>query len=121
MFNIASLLGLGALVAGRIALHPRVVVFAGAVALSTAVCLAVVEGVIGPAAGLALTAVVLAAYVVLVGWGPALLRSGRLPLADRAESWLLEAVAEEELEMEGSSPGRPTATASTRPLPPRAC
>jgi cation:H+ antiporter len=103
VFNIASLLGLGALVAGRIALHRRVVVFAGAVALWTAaVCLAVVEGAIGPATGLALTAIVLAGYVVLVGWGPALLRSRRVPLPERADAWLLAAVAEEEQEMEGA-------------------
>ncbi len=104
VFNIAALLGLGALVAGRIALHRRVVVLGGAVALWTAaVCLGVVAPVIGPAVGLVLTSIVLAAYVVLVGWGPALLRSRRILLPDRARSWLLAAVAEEELEMEGAA------------------
>jgi cation:H+ antiporter len=104
VFNIAALLGLGALVAGRIALHRRVVVLGGAVAMWVAVVgVLVVVPVIGPAAGLVVTAGVLAAYVVLVGWGPELLRTRRKLVPERAQSWLVAAVAEEELEMEGAA------------------
>lgn len=68
VFNLAALLGLGAVVAGRIGLHRKVVVLGGAVAVWTAlVCAAVVTGVLPAAAGLALAVVVLAAYLVVLG------------------------------------------------------
>ena len=55
VFNLAALLGLGAVVAGRIRLHRKVVVLGGIVAMCVAVvCLVVVIGVLPPAAGLAL-------------------------------------------------------------------
>src|SRR5215472_10563683 len=45
VFNLAALLGLGAIVAGRIRLHRRVVVLGGTVAvLVAAVCMLVVTG-----------------------------------------------------------------------------
>jgi Ca2+/Na+ antiporter len=47
VFNLAALLGLGAVVAGRIGLHRKVVVLGGTVALAVAgVCLAVVLGLV---------------------------------------------------------------------------
>src|SRR5262252_387394 len=52
VFNLAALLGLGAVVAGRVTLHRRVVLLGGAVATWIAmVCLAVVLGLVPPAAG----------------------------------------------------------------------
>src|SRR6266849_8536869 len=52
VFNLAALLGLGAVVAGRIGLHHKVVVLGGTVALCVAgVCLVVVLGLLPPAAG----------------------------------------------------------------------
>src|SRR6266700_7821179 len=61
VFNLAALLGLGAVVAGRIGLHRKVVLLGGAVALwVAAVSLLVVTGAIPAAAGLALALIVLA-------------------------------------------------------------
>ncbi len=55
VFNLAALLGLGAVVAGRIRLHRKVIVLGGAVAICVAsVCLAVVLGLLAPVAGLML-------------------------------------------------------------------
>ena len=61
VFNLAALLGLGAVVAGRISLHRRVVILGGAVAMwVAAVCLAVVLGVLPPVAGCGLALLVVA-------------------------------------------------------------
>ncbi len=61
VFNLAALLGLGAVVAGRIRLHRKVVVLGGAVAMCVAsVCLAVVLGFLPPGAALALALVTVA-------------------------------------------------------------
>ncbi|HUB42879.1 MAG TPA: hypothetical protein VMA72_28830 [Streptosporangiaceae bacterium] len=96
VFNLAALLGVGAVVAGRIGLHRRVVTLSGTVALSVAViCVLVVGGVLPPLAGLALAAAVMALYVVVLGTGGTGLG---LPASWRA--WLRSAVAEEELELE---------------------
>src|SRR5277367_5498242 len=55
VFNLAALLGLGAVVAGRIGLHRNVVLLGGTVALGIAtVCLLAVAGVIAAGTGLAL-------------------------------------------------------------------
>ena len=106
VFNLAALLGLGAVVAGRIGLHRKVVALGGAVALWVAVvCLAVVAGVLPVAAGLALAAAVLAGYVVLLGTEGRNL--GRLGLPRRWAVWLRSAVSEEEVELEEAiRPGR---------------
>ncbi len=106
VFNLAALLGLGAVVAGRIGLHRKVVVLGGAVAVWAAlVCAAVVAGVLPAAAGLALAVVVLAAYLVVLGTegrGTGWLRPPR-----RWRAWLRSAVTEEELELEEAiRPGR---------------
>jgi cation:H+ antiporter len=108
VFNLAALLGLGAVVAGRIRLHRKVVVFGGTVALCVAgVCLAVVLGVVPVAAGCALGLMVVAAYAVALGISARGLARLRLPRP--WISWLRAAVAEEEAELESAIrpvPGR---------------
>ena len=68
VFNLAALLGFAAVIAGGIALHRRVIVLEGVVAMSIAtVCLAVVVGVFSPAVGLVLVVAVLVPYLVVLG------------------------------------------------------
>jgi cation:H+ antiporter len=98
VFNLAALIGLGAVVAGGIKLHRRVVLFEGTVALwIAALAIAAVTGLITPAAALVLALAVLAPYVYVSAVHP----SGRsaLPLPARLRSWLAGAVAEEEWEL----------------------
>jgi cation:H+ antiporter len=99
VFNLAALLGLGAVVAGRIGLHRKVVLLGGTVALViAAVCLLAVAGVIAAGTGLALALVVLVPYAVLMGARRAAIERAGLPGPWAA--WLTEAVAEEEIELE---------------------
>jgi cation:H+ antiporter len=99
VFNLAALLGLGAVVAGRVRLHRKVVVLGGAVAMYVAaVCLAVVLGFLAAIAGLGLTLAAVALYGTVLGLGRRSL--GRLPLPSAWISWLRVAVAEEEIELE---------------------
>jgi cation:H+ antiporter len=99
VFNLAALLGLGAVVAGRIGLHRKVVLLGGAVALCVAgVCLAVALGVLPPAAGCGLGLLVVALYAGAVGVPGRRLVRLRLPW--RWITWLESAVAEEETELE---------------------
>jgi cation:H+ antiporter len=99
IFNLAALLGLGAVVAGRIGLHRKVVALGGAVAVWMAlVCLLTVVGLVDSAVGLALVLLVLLPYLALLGAPRATLR--RFPLPARASGWLASAVEEEELELE---------------------
>jgi len=106
VFNLAALLGLGAVVAGRIGLHRKVVLLGGTVAIWVAgVCLAVVLGVLPPGAGCALALLVVALYVVALGVpGRGL---ARLRLPRRWITWLKSAVAEEEAELESAIRPRP--------------
>ena len=68
VFNLAALLGLGAVVAGRIGLHRRVVVLGGTVAMCVAaVCLAVVTGLVPVAAGLVVAVAAMALYAAVLG------------------------------------------------------
>src|SRR5215470_7357809 len=99
VFNLAALLGLGAVVARWVALHRKVVLLGGAVALWVAVvCLLVVTGALPAAAGLVLALAVLIGYLVLLGTeGKGLHRT---PVPARWAGWLRSAVAEEELELE---------------------
>jgi cation:H+ antiporter len=98
VFNLAALLGLGAVVAGSIALHRRVVLLGGVVGLWVAVvCLITVLGVIPPGAGLALVLVVMVPYAFVLGAGRA--RLARLPVTRRWAAWLAVAVSEEEEEL----------------------
>jgi cation:H+ antiporter len=110
VFNLAALLGLGAVVAGRIALHRRVVALEGGVGLwMAAVSICALAGLIGPRAGLVLVLLVLLPYA----WLSALRapHRTRLRLPPRARRWLAEALREEEQE-EGPAlhppPGRPS-------------
>jgi len=101
VFNLAALLGLGAVVSGGIALHRRVVVLAGGVAVwvAMATVLAAVH-VVPPAAGLGLVLAVLLPYAVLAGLGARRLQRGASP--SRLRSWLSRAVADEEIELIGA-------------------
>ncbi len=97
-FNLAALLGLSALVAGRIGLHRRVVVLEGVVALWVAfLTIAVAARTVAPLAGLLLTLVVFAPYLVVSALPPTERR--RLPLPRSWRAWLASAVNEEELEL----------------------
>jgi cation:H+ antiporter len=97
VFNLAALLGLSAIVAGRVSLHRRVVLLGGAVAMWVAVtCLVVVLGLVPPAAGLMLGLGAVAVYAVVLG----LRDLGPLPLPRAWINWLRSAVTEEELELE---------------------
>lgn len=99
VFNLAALLGLGAVIAGRIRLHRKVVVLGGTVAMCVAiVCLVVVTGVLPPLAGFALVLVTVVFYGVALGAGDRGLARLRLPRPWIA--WLRSAVAEEEAELE---------------------
>jgi hypothetical protein len=63
VFNLAALLGLAAVVAGRVRFHRRVVLLGGLPGIwVAAVCLLTVAEVVPPAAGLALAAVVLGSW-----------------------------------------------------------
>ena len=99
VFNLAALLGLGAVVAGRVRLHRRVVVLGGTVAMCVAAaCLAVVTGLVPAAAGLVVAVAAMALYAAVLGMSAQ--RLARLPLPGAWTSWLGPAVAEEEQELE---------------------
>lgn len=98
VFNLAALLGIGAIVAGTIALHRKVVVLGGVVAMWIAVCCAATAtGVLPIFAGLALASAMLIAYVIVLGIRRDVL--ARLHLPRNFASWLSSAVDEEELEL----------------------
>jgi len=99
VFNLAALLGLAAVLAGRIAMHRRVIELSGAVALwLSAACLLVVVGTLSPSAGLLAAGAVMLPYVAVLGLGPE--RLARLRLPRSWSRWLTAAVREEELELE---------------------
>jgi len=96
VFNLAALLGLGAVVAGRIALHRHVVVLGGVVgAWIAGACVLVVLGLLSPVAGIVVTSLIFMPYLVALGM------DGRpLPrLPRRLAGWLTTAVIEEEAEL----------------------
>jgi cation:H+ antiporter len=98
VFNLAALLGLSAIVSGFVALHRRVVLLGGVVAVWTGVVSVLCVALHLPAAaGLALALPVLAGYFVLLGLRLGQLR--RLPLDERWCRWLSSAIHEEELEL----------------------
>jgi cation:H+ antiporter len=98
VFNLAALLGLSALIAGRIALHRRVIAFESVVALGIGgVCLLVVTGVLSPPVGLVLSLALLLPYLVLLGVPHE--RLARAGLPDAWAKWLAQAVLEEEAEL----------------------
>ena len=105
VFNLAALLGLSAVVAGRIGLHRRVIALGGAVAMwVAAVCVLAVTGALPVVAGLVLAVAILAPYLILLGTEG--LRIERLRLPRRWCTWLRSAVTEEEIELEGTIPAR---------------
>jgi cation:H+ antiporter len=106
VFNLAALLGLGAVVAGRIVLHRRVVLLGGVVGLWVAGgCLLTVLGVLRPGPGLLVVAAALAPYAALLAMGRARLLA--LPLPGAWTRWLAAAVHEEELELDEAIRPRP--------------
>jgi cation:H+ antiporter len=99
VFNIAALLGLPAVIAGTIALHRRVIVLEGVVAVWVAgACLATVIGLVPAGVGLALVLVALVPYAAALGVPHEWLR--RIGLPTRWSRWLRSAIVEEELELE---------------------
>jgi cation:H+ antiporter len=97
-FNLAALLGLGAVVASRIALHRRVVLFEGAVAVAIAALAgATIFGLAGPAVCTALMIAILIPYIVFSALPPE--RRPRVPLPQTWRVWLVGAVADEEIEL----------------------
>ena len=109
VFNLAVLLGAGAVVAGRIHLHRKVVALGGTVALLVGVaCLLSVGGQVSASTGLVLVLAVLVPYVALLGAHRGVLDHLRLPASWTA--WLTSAVADEESELEEAiHPRRATA------------
>ena len=106
VFNLATLLGLAAVVAGRIAFHRRVVVLGGVPGIwVAAVCLLVVAAVVPPAGGLALAAAVLGPGFWVLGMRRARMERLRLPAG--WVRWLIAAVHEEEDELAGAIRPRP--------------
>lgn len=99
VFNLAALLGFAAVVAGRIALHRRVILLQGTVASWVgAVAVAVVVGTVSAGVGLALALAVLLPYLTILGaWRD---RLRRLGLPASWVGWLTRAIEEEELELE---------------------
>jgi len=105
VFNLAALLGLGALVAGRIGLHRKVVLLSGTVAAWVAfVCLLTVLGAFDPVAGLVLVALVLGPYLVVLGPGPTRLAALRIP--NSWTRWLASAVHEEAADLDDTVTAR---------------
>jgi cation:H+ antiporter len=106
VFNLAALLGLSAVVAGRIAFHRRAVLLGGVPGVWVAVvCLLTVAAVVPPVAGLALALAVGMPYVVLLGMRQARMERLRLPAG--WASWLTAAVHEEEAELAEAIRPRP--------------
>ena len=98
VFNLAALLGLGAMVGGGIALHRRVVALEGAIGVwVAAVTVLTVLGVATPAVGLVLVLAALVPYVMVAGLNSTR-RRARLG-STRLRRWLGRAIAEEELEL----------------------
>ena len=71
VFNLAAMIGLTALLAGHVRVRREAVAFEGAVALGVAVAAAaVIVGILEPAAGLAIIALVFVPYLVVLAAGP---------------------------------------------------
>jgi cation:H+ antiporter len=103
--KFALLLGLAAIVSGRIRLDPRVVVLEGVVALwLAAVTVGLVKDVVPPAPSLALALLVFVPYVVLSAVHPDV--RARLPVPARLRGTLSGALQQEEddLDLESTPP-----------------
>ncbi|MHB8440079.1 MAG: hypothetical protein ACYDD4_13100 [Acidimicrobiales bacterium] len=100
VFNVAALLGVGALVSRRLVLHRRVVLLAGTTALWMAIVgVAVATHWVAPAVGLVMGAGVFVPYAALCAQWRAL---GHLSVGRRVLGWIAGAMAEEELELAGA-------------------
>jgi cation:H+ antiporter len=100
VFNLAALLGLSAVVAGRIRLQSRAITLDGVVAIAVAaLTVVVVTGVVAPVTGLVVSLVILVSYGVLLWAGPQRIHRSRRGLPPRLTAWVSAAVAEEELEL----------------------
>jgi cation:H+ antiporter len=98
LFNLAILLGLGAFIAGFIALHRKVVIFGGSVAMWIALCcLATTVRAVSVPDGFAAALLVLFCYLVILGLRSETIQ--RLPLGQPITKWLSAAVDEEALEL----------------------
>jgi cation:H+ antiporter len=98
VFNLAALLGLGALVAGRIGLHRKVILLDSSVALPIAgVCVLTVIGIIPPLTAVLIVGVIFIPYVVILGPG-----SRHLPVPTTWRRWLDFASREEEKDLAGA-------------------
>ena len=109
VFNLAALLGLSALVASHIRLQRRGVLFEGTAGCWVAVVILVVMVArLTAGLGLALVAVVVGPYLLILALPAGALRKCGVPV--RAAQWLGGAVAEEERELAGAirpaPPGR---------------
>lgn len=108
-FNLAALLGLSAILAGRISLHRRVVLFEGTVALWMAgLSIGLVLGWLPTWLALALAVTTIVPYVLISAVHPG--DRHQLPLPASWGRWLAGAVVEEELEIAEAlraRPGRP--------------
>ena len=98
VFNLAALLGLGSVVAGAIALHRRVVVLEGVIAVWVALtCAVTVAGIVTPLVGFGLVLLALVPYVALAALDRS--RWWLRPDPSRVRKWLSRAIVEEELEL----------------------
>jgi cation:H+ antiporter len=98
VFNLAALLGLGAIVAGFIALHRRVVVFAGVIAMVIALCATLSAfGTLDASASLGTCAILLG--VLFVGLGVRRDALFHFHLPKGVARWIAQAIDEEEIEL----------------------
>ena len=97
IFNLAALLGLAAVVAGRVSIHHRAAILEGSVGTAVAVVAALSAFRVLPlGAALALSGSLLAGYSALVALRPTAMQRLRIP--PRAAVWLALAVREEALD-----------------------
>ncbi len=97
VFNLAALLGLGAMVAGRIDLHRRVVTLVGGVSLWIAlVTFGTVTTNVSVPISLAFAMVIFVPYVVISAWPRSPKRRGS---STRSRTWMRLAIREEEEEI----------------------
>jgi hypothetical protein len=119
VFNLAALLGLSALVAGRVRFHRRVILLGGIPGIWIAVaCLLTVARVLPPVGGLAVAALALAPYAGLLAARRS--RAGRLPLPGAWAAWLAAACARKKPSWPRRS-GPPQEPGATGWPPPRRC
>lgn len=98
VFQLAALLGLSAVIAGRLAFDRREILLEGAVGLWMALLsLAVVAGFMTPTIALVLALVIFVPYLVVSAEHPA--ARVRLRLPSKWALWLARALAEEEAEL----------------------